>query len=203
MEKIKKPIKNSLKQYINGPLFLVNTILNWIEHLGARDDRYGRWYRDKFYYQLLKKELKSVALKPGAKILHIGCGPLPMTAFYLAEMGFHIGAIDYDLAAVQSANKKVSQSSHNKRITVWKADGKDVDCSPYDAVWISLAVSNKREIVTRALQTLKPGAPVLYRNYQGPLTLLYSRLDTNNLKLKCEHQRIAHTLGKETIIVWR
>lgn len=202
MKKRKKSIKLSLKRCSKGPLFLVNVILNWIEHLGSQSNRYGKWYYNIFYHQLLKKELELVALKPGSKILHIGCGPLPMTALYLTEMGFCVSAIDYDLAAVKSALKKVSKL-HNKRIIIWKADGKDIDCSAFDAVWISLAVSSKRKIIIQALQTLKSGMPVLYRNYQGPLTLFYPRVTISNLNLKCEHRRIAHALGKETIIVWQ
>ena len=200
MKKREKSTNSSLGMRLSNG---VNVILNWIEQLGARGDRRGRWYRDRFYYQLVKRELKSVVLNSGAKVLHIGCGPLPMTALYLAEMGFCVDAIDYDSAAARSACKKVSQSLYNKCINVWKADGKDVDCSPYDAVWISLAVSNKREIVTRALQTLRPGVPVLYRNYQGLLSLLYPRLNVNDIGFECNHRCVTHSLGKETIIVWR
>jgi len=201
MKKREEPARHSSERFSKGLLSLVNIILNWIEHLGARGDRCGRWYRDRFYRRLVERELKSITLKPGAMVLHIGCGPLPMTALYLAEMGFQVKAIDYDPAAVRSAHQVVRQS-HAESITVWEADGRDIDCSPFDAVWVSLVVGDKQRIVVQALRTLRPGAPVLYRNYRGLLTLLYPRLTAESLGLECEHRRVIHALGKETIIVW-
>ncbi|MCI2426169.1 class I SAM-dependent methyltransferase [Candidatus Acetothermia bacterium] len=177
--------------------------MNWIESLGARSHWYGRWYRDRFYRRLVERELKSASVKPGAVVLHIGCGHLPMTALYLAEKGFRVAAIDYGSAAVRSAREVVRRRSLDERITVWEADGSCIDCSPFDAVWVSLVVDDKQRIVIRALQTLRPGACVLYRNYRGPLTLLYPRLAPDDLDLECEHRCVTHALGKETIIVWR
>jgi hypothetical protein len=187
----------------NRLLASVNSILDWIEHLGSRSHKLGRWYRERFYHRLVERELKSTSLKPGAGVLHIGCGHLPMTALCLAEMGFRVAAIDYDPAAVRSAHEVVRCQSLGERITVWDAEGSDIDCSPFDAVWISLAVDNKQRIVVRALETLRLGACVLYRNYRGPLTLLYPRLAPGNIGFECEHRRVTHALGKETIIVWR
>lgn len=189
----------SKKKWSNRLLAPVNSLLNWIEHLGARSHRLGKWYRDRFYHRLVERELKAASLKPGATVLHIGCGPLPMTALYLAEMGFRVEAIDYDPAAVRSARQVVQRQWIDERIRVWEADGRDVDCSPFDAVWVSLVVDDKRTIVDRAL---KSGACVLYRNYRGPLTLLYPRLAPGDLGLECGHRRVTHALGKETIIVW-
>ncbi|MEN4006327.1 MAG: flippase-like domain-containing protein [Methanobacteriaceae archaeon] len=191
------------KQRLNMLLALVNGILNWIESLGAQSQRYGKWYRNIFYHRLVERELKSASLKPGAAVLHIGCGHLPMTALYLAEMGFQVVAIDYDPAAVRSARQIVRSRLLDKRITILEAEGSKIDCSPYDAVWVSLVVSDKQRVVAQALQTLRHGASVLYRNYQGPLTLLYPRLAPQDLGPKYEHRRVTHALGKETIIVWQ
>lgn len=203
MSKREIPARHSSERRSNWLLALVNSILNWIEHLGSRGHRRGRWYHDRYYRRLVEREVKLASLKPGAKILHIGCGPLPMTALDLAGMGFRVEAIDYDSAAVRAARQMVRRRSQDERITVTEADGSDIDCSPFNAVWISLVVGDKRRIVAQVLQTLRPGARVLYRNYCGPLTLLYPRLDPGDLGLECEHHRVTHTLGKETIIVRR
>jgi 2-polyprenyl-3-methyl-5-hydroxy-6-metoxy-1,4-benzoquinol methylase len=203
MNKEERVARYSPERRSNRPLALVNSILNWIEHLGSRSHKLGRWYRNRFYRRLVERELKSACLKPGAMVLHIGCGPFPMTALYLAEMGFRVVAIDYGSAAVRSARQVVRCQSLGERITVWEADGSEIDYSPFDAVWVSLVVDDKQRIVIRALQTLRPGAYVLYRNYRGPLTLLYPRLAPQGLGLEYEHRRVTHALGKETIIVWQ
>jgi 2-polyprenyl-3-methyl-5-hydroxy-6-metoxy-1,4-benzoquinol methylase len=184
-------------------LSLVNNTLNRIEHLGSWGHRRGRWYRDGFYHRLIEREVKLASLKPGARVLHIGCGHLPMTALHLAGMGFSVEAIDCDPAAVRSARQMVRRHSQEERITVSEADGRDIDCSTFDAVWISLVVGDKRRIVTQALQSLRPGACVLYRNRRRPLTFLYPRLAPGDLSLECEHRLVTHALGKETLIVWQ
>jgi SAM-dependent methyltransferase len=203
MSKEEKATRHSAERRSNRLLALVNSILNWTESLGARGQRYGKWYRNIFYHRLVERELKSVSLKPGASVLHIGCGPLPMTALYLAEIGFRVAAIDYDPAAVRSARQVVRRRLLDERIAIWEADGSEIDCSPYDAVWVSLIVSDKQKVVARCLQTLRQGACVLYRNYRGPLTLLYPRLAPQDLGLEYEHRRVTHALGKETLIVWQ
>ncbi len=194
-------VRHSPARWSNRLLALLNVLLSWVEHLGARSHRCGRWYRDRFYYRLVESELKHASLKLGAMVLHVGCGPLPLTALYLAERGFRVVAIDYLPAAVQSARQVVRRQSLDGRITVWEADGNNIDCSPFDAVLLSLVVGDKQKIVTRALQKLRPGACVLYRNYRGALRSLYPQLTPEDLGLECEYQRVAHALGKETIIV--
>ena len=166
MRKRERTVRHFSERCGNRLLSLVNGVLSWVEHRGARWHRCGRWYRDRFYRRLVERELKSISLDPDATVLHIGCGPLPMTALYLSQMGFHVKASDCNPAAVRSARKVVSQS-RDERIAVWEMEGDNIDYSPFDAVWVSLAVDDKRRVVVRALQTLKPGAPVLYRNYRG------------------------------------
>jgi hypothetical protein len=91
----------------------------------------------------------------------------------------------------------------DEHITIWGAEGSEIDCPPYDAVRISLAVSDKQRVVALSIQTLRHGACVLYRNYRRPLTLIYPRLAPQDLGLEYEHRRVTHALGKETIIVWK
>jgi protein-L-isoaspartate O-methyltransferase len=119
-----------MDKVITRLLSLVNNTLNRIEHLGSRSHRRGKWYRDGFYHRLMEREVKLACLKPGARVLHIGCGHLPMTALHLAGMGFSVEAIDCDPAAVRSARQMVRRHSQDERITVSEADGRDIDCSP-------------------------------------------------------------------------
>jgi len=201
MKNRKEPARHSSEKGSSSLLAPVNAVVNWIEHIGAQGRWRGKWYHDRFYRRLIERELKSISLSPGATVLHIGCGPLPMTAIYLAKMGFQVKAIDYDAAAVRSAREVVGLS-YEEKITVCEADGRNINCSSFDAVWISLVVGEKRKIVGQALKTLRPGAPVLYRNYRGPLMALYPRLHIDDIGVECESRRITHALGKETVIVW-
>lgn len=170
------------------------------EHLGSRWHAFSRLYRNVFYRPMVAKEIKLADVEMGSRILHLGCGPLPLTALSLAEAGFQVDAIDRDPRAVESATRVVRANGLQRRIRVIRADGRGIDCQFYDAVWVSFHVSPRRQCLERILSTLKKGGKVVYRNPSGWRTRYYSHVDPQHLG-HAELRSTRQAFSKETVMI--
>ena len=131
------------------------------------------WYGRRFYSEMLGRELDMLQLRPGARVLHIGAGALPFTAYYLAERGYHVDAIDHDARTLAPARRLLQILGVADRVHVAQLDGLSVDAGGYDAVWISLHVSDKELILERLLEQVRPGGWVVYREPRDWLERYY------------------------------
>ncbi len=175
-------------------------LIKLIEKAGSWFPTLGRAYGETFYSDLLEREMEMVSLCPGDNVLHIGCGALPLTALNLAEKGLKVTAVDIDPTAVLRAKRFLKQMGGEDAVEVRHADGGKMSANQFDAVWISLHVAPKREIVSNLLSNLRPGAHLVYRNPRGLLSLLYPRIRPESVAKGC-HKRMEFILGKESIFV--
>lgn len=190
MEARQMRLKRSISQNVLG-------VVNGLESLGGLMPRLGQWYSRVFYGSMIQREAAQAGLAPGSRVVHVGCGRFPMTALALAGLGFEVLAVDHDPQAVATAKKVVSKSQYSSQIQVELADGRGVQYSDYEAVWVSLHVEPKDEILLEAWKGLKVGGRLIYRNPRGWLRLFYP-----STKMPVgEVDRERHRLGKETILV--
>lgn len=172
------------------------------EWLGTRLPLLGHIYERVFYREMIVAECRAAGLKPGARVLHIGSGRLPMTAMALAAMGMEVVGVDNDRDAVRISQNVLKQCSARKRISIQHADGIHWDCSQYDAVWISFHVLPKHLIVHQVLQSLGSNGCVIYRNPRGWLKHLYPSVVLSGKNQDCCQQGcLRQTLGKESVIL--
>lgn len=180
--------------------FFLQSILQRLEIYGARCDHFGSIYRRCFYLPILKKEFALADLKEGVKILHIGCGPLPITAIFLGKMGYSVLAVDNNGEAVAAAEQIVRRQSLEKKVHIKKLDGTEMDYSYYDVIWISLHANPLDKIIKRAAETMKEGAKILCRTSRSYLKPFYSSVDPRefpSLNLLAGEKQI---LGKKTLL---
>ncbi|MDO9574200.1 MAG: hypothetical protein Q7I94_04315 [Candidatus Contubernalis sp.] len=145
MEKLEKLTPLRYFQYPRAFILKLFTVsVGILEHLGSRYTLLGKLYSIFFYRKMVTAEAESAGLKPGMKVLHIGSGPLPMTAISLGRAGCSVTAVDSDVKAVQAASMMVKRAGMENQINVKEAHGQDLNCSSYDAVWISLHVFPKK-----------------------------------------------------------
>lgn len=180
--------------------YLTALVLKSFEKMGSWVI-FGKIYNYIFYRKMIFKEITAAELKPGAKVLHIGSGPLPLTSLCLADSGFIVDAIDNDGETIFAAVKTTKKLGLDKAITFKKTDGVEINCLNYDAVWISFIVQPKEEVVKKVLATMNDGGKVIYRNPRGWLAWFYQRVDTQKLISWHHHTKIKQVLGKESIII--
>lgn len=172
-----------------------------IEHLASRSAFLGRVYGGLFYRKMVTREAEMARLGPGMKVLHIGSGPLPLTALYLARGGCSVEAIDNDRAAVRAGARLVEKAGLAGKVRVQEVDGMQVGCGSYDAVWVSLHVFPRQRVIDNVLATLPVGGRLIYRNPRGWLARLYPRLDTTPRGFTCLQKKSRQALGKETVVL--
>lgn len=135
-----------------------------IENLANRFWPIAGIYFRLIYKKKLEKELSMAKLKPGSSVLHIGCGPCPYTAIYLAKQGLTVKALDYNTNAVQKAKELVKKNNLEDSITIDCKDGKYSKIAEYDAIWVSLNVSPKEQVLEQNFLSLKDSGILIYRN---------------------------------------
>ena len=133
----------------------------------------GKLYDKLFYHELMESELSLTNLKPKSNILHIGTGPRPMTAIFLAEKGFYVDGLEIDEQARIKSQKLIKKEGLSSRIKIFSGNGEKVGYSKYNAIWLSLHVEPKRHILNKILNEANKGTKVVYRNPVGWLSKFY------------------------------
>lgn len=153
-------VKRSLRGVL--PFF---DVAQRLERLAVSHASFSGVYERLFYRRTLARELRLADLRPGASILNIGCGPFPYTALFLAEQGFQVEAVDCDAEAVIAARSLLKQRGfdHAIRITHHDASQDGSMQRRFDAVWISLNVHPKHEVLQRALNSLNDDGRLIVR----------------------------------------
>lgn len=190
-------MQKTKKLTINN-LFL--SLLKSIENLGSRYPYIGKVYGKLFYEKMLNKEIIKARLKPEMKILHIGCGPLPLTAIALAKKGFQVEAIDYDFSALISAQKLIEKYKLEDKVTFTKNNGLNLKSTNYDVFWISLHVYPKKELIDKLLGELSSNKTIIYRNPRGWLKRLYPYVKLEKSS-SYDFKFIKQFFAKESVII--
>ncbi len=183
---------------ITGALLV---FIKGIETLGSSLPHIGWLYHHLFYKKMLQKEIEQADLKSSINVLHIGCGPLPLTAYELAKRGFSVEAVDNDPHVIEKARKFISSHACKELVKVKEADGMNVDLNSAEAVWISLHVSPRDKVIARTLSALKKGGKLVYRNPRGWLSILYPRVEPMEGQGRYSYQIFKQLLGKETVVI--
>jgi len=116
------------------------------------------------YKKKLEREISMAQLEPGKTVLHIGCGPCPYTAIFLAERGMQVTAVDNDESAANKAKQLVKRKNLENYISINCEDGKSLNGNKFDAVWVSLNVQPKEKILQEGLGSLNDKGVLIYRN---------------------------------------
>ncbi|TVR87472.1 MAG: methyltransferase domain-containing protein [Spirochaetaceae bacterium] len=179
------------------PRKLLAVILR-LERLAQRSPVFRRLYTFLFYRRILEIEITEAQLPVGARVLHVGCGPFPVSALALADKGFTVTAIDRDPETVRTA----AQSFGGRGITFVCADAQGFDYSGFEAVFVALHVAPRREVLQAIVASADQGTQVLVRNARGALKKEYTSIRVEDCKQDMES--ITHRLpGQKELLVLR
>ena len=153
---------------------------------------------------MIERELAICGLKPGERVLQLGCGPFPITALALAEHGCHVTAVDRDRSALAAAARVLQAREANGvpgRIELHRSEGAELPYGGYAAVIVALHVRPKRQVLRRILETADPGTRVLYRNPRALLRGVYERVTPEQLGLSGIAKTMKSPGSKELVMV--
>ncbi len=160
------------RKYLDDPKSPYFKMSQYAERVAVRFNIFSRLYFNIIYKKMLSKEVALANLKTGASILHIGGGAYPFTAIFLAQEGYRIHACDCDNTAVEVSKNIVAKSNMSHQISIFCKSGCIVNCSDYDAVWVSLNICPKKRVLEQSWASLKKGGILVYRKLPSWLSLL-------------------------------
>ncbi len=158
-------------------------------------------YGELFYSGMVQKELKMANLKPGSKILHIGSGAVPYTAFYLSKKGYFVKGIDNDRRAVLIARNLLDSLGASRMTEIGTMEGLDADMGGFNAVWVSLHVKNKELIIKKLKKNMASGCVIVCREPRNWLKLLYNESNDCLQSKGFIYKRCPNRLGKQSIAI--
>jgi L-amino acid N-acyltransferase YncA len=142
--------------------------------LAGEETDFTRYLLSDRFDTLIRRELKLLAGPPPERILFIGSGPLPISAFYLHRLtGKRIDCLDRDQAAVEVSRRVIDKLGLNDALHVFSGVGENFNIGDYDLIVIALLAKPKRRILRNVRKNAAPGCRVLCRTSYGLRRLVY------------------------------
>ena len=155
---------------------MIKTWTKWFEKLLFNSDKLVNLY-DKYYKDIVKKEIRLAKIKSIDKVLIIGGGAVPCTAINIASTtDARVDVIDIDEEAVKSSKELIQRLGLEDRIKIYLKDAKNIDVKNYDVIHIALLVTPKEEIVNNIWNRCSKGTRMLIRQPKKFLKIFYSNL---------------------------
>jgi len=117
-----------------------------------------------FNEKMIENEIKLAKISKDDKILHIGCGPIPVTSILLAKkIGANITAIDNDFFSVKQALVCLSKFNISNNVQIKHAEADTFPVQMFDLIIISQGVTPYYETLNHIAKSIKPNARVIFR----------------------------------------
>jgi ribosomal protein S18 acetylase RimI-like enzyme len=148
---------------------------------------------------LIRRELALLSGPPPQRILFIGSGPLPISAYYLHRLtGKRVDCLDRDPAAVAVSRQLIETLGLGDALHVFNGEGESFHISDYDLIVVALLAKPKRRILRNLRKKAAPGCRILCRTSYGLRRLVYEPTSEDVLLgLDVRGKQVAH--GEQTI----
>ncbi|WP_239639498.1 FeoA domain-containing protein [Halobiforma nitratireducens] len=171
-----------------------------MERLDGVSRTFGDLYCRLFYEKLVERELGVADPDDQATVLQIGCGPFPMTAIVLAERGYDVVAIDNDPDVVTGARDAIAERKLTDEIDVVVSDGRTIDTSRFDIVWMAFHVAPRSELVDATMSALEPDQTLVYRRPRSWARVIFPS-DSPPIPDDVAVETVSQRFGKESVVV--
>lgn len=123
---------------------------------------------------LIRRELALVSGPPPQRILFIGSGPLPISAYYLHRLtGKPVDCLDRDPEAIAVSRQLIEKLGLGDALHVFNGHGESFHIGDYDMIVIALLAKPKRRILRNLRKKAAPGCRILCRTSYGMRRLVY------------------------------
>jgi L-amino acid N-acyltransferase YncA len=135
------------------------------------------------FERLLERELSLLSgLSAPERILFIGSGPLPISAYYVHRLtGKPVDCLDRSPEAVDISRRVIEEIGLSDSMRVFNGLGEDFNIKNYDLIIVALLAKPKRRIMRNLRKRAAPGCRVLCRTSFGLRTLVYEATPENVL----------------------
>jgi precorrin-6B methylase 2 len=130
------------------------------------------------YREIVKREIRLAAIRDSDIIVNIGCGAIPFTSIYLAQLtGARVIALDRDRKAVDCARRYVKARGLAQIVRVMWGDGAQASECESAAVWIvALQAAPKQAILEHFFSSAPRGARIIFREPRPSFNGQYDQL---------------------------
>lgn len=157
-------------------------------------ERLGQHYVAR-YEELAAKEIELAAMRASDRVLFIGSGYLPITAFeYSRQAGCEVDCVDFVEEAVTCARDCAERLGLSGRVRSWCIRGEHHDASRYDVILVGVLAAPKQTILSHLDSTAKSGCRIVCRTTVGLRQLIYPRAEFEESKLsrlRCVGESVA------------
>lgn len=136
-------------------------------------------FAEKYYRDVVQKEIVLAAITEGDSILCIGGGICPFSAILFHQAtGAKITVIDNNTCCVSKAKQVIDRLNLNEHVTVLHQDGRstDISFSAYTVVHFALQTQPMECVFSHVEKNVTPGTKLLVRRPKKRLKNLYSQL---------------------------
>lgn len=163
MEKQKTSTKYLGADYERVNLKIKNLFWYIVERLSGTSNFIKELYEKSVGIEY-RKEIAKFNLSKSKKILHIGCGPYPITAFILAEMNSaKIVAIDHNKKCIKIARKVIEQKKMNGKIYAEYGEGLNYPLEGFDTIITSGGVQPNIQVINHILKNSDEKSKIIIR----------------------------------------
>ncbi|MCD6572083.1 MAG: class I SAM-dependent methyltransferase [Thermoplasmata archaeon] len=139
-------------------------IYSFIENFFVKFDFLASSYAS-IYEDSVKRELSLLDVTRKTKILHIGCGFLPLTVKYLykytpAEL---IVGIDNTMRAVKNARLYLTKENIRGRVKIEYGDGVSYKLEDFDIIFLSWGVEPREKVLHNIFGSMRKNGKVVLR----------------------------------------
>lgn len=167
---------------------ILNKLTSQIERLSFYIP-FTRYFFEKYYKEVVTKEVALASIKKEDKVLFIGGGSVPATAYEIhRQTKASVDVIDIDKKAVKLAKELTNKLGYSD-INILHGDGTKIDASSYTVVHIALQANPQYKILENIASNSFESTRILIRCPKDSLRYFYkkgfnSNCTKNNKKSK-------------------
>ena len=142
--------------------------------LSGRETSLDNYQLSSRFDYLLRRELSLLPGPVPERVLFIGSGPLPISAFYFHSItGKPIDCLDRDPEAVKISRQVIDKLGLSDSIRVFSGVGEDFKLGDYGLILVALLAKPKRRILRNIRKKAAPDCRILCRTSFDLRTLVY------------------------------
>jgi len=157
--------KKNIDQIDNAEIACKTGSIFWhiIDRLSSRSKLIANIYEETVGKEY-KKERKTFDFSKSKKILHIGGGAYPITAFNLSNLNnVEIVTIDHNKKSIEIAKKMIKEKNLGHKISAKVGNGTNYPLNGFDTIIISGCSFPKIQVINYVLKNAEPNTRIIIR----------------------------------------
>lgn len=142
--------------------------------LSGKETTLDNYYLNERFERLVDRELALIGGDRPQRVLFVGSGPLPISAFHIQKIIKRpVDCLDHNPSAVSISTQVIEKLGLNESVRVLHGPGESFDISKYDLILIALLAKPKRRILRNLRRKAAPGCRILCRTSFSLRTFVY------------------------------